>query len=322
MRAAETSADIEQAAAEWVARAEGGALNPVEEAELQAWLAGDDRRLGAYVRAQAAWVLLDRARALPLPSTEASAADRRLVSRRRLAVGAGCAAAAATAIVGGFALLRDRPGQRVETALGESRKVPLEDGSAVFLNTATAVDVRFRKDLRLVSLQTGEAWFDVAKDARRPFHVEAGRVGVRAVGTAFSVHRDGPHTTVIVTEGVVQLSDRERGEGGPRLKAGMKATIDAQGVIDLSALAPGAVGRSLAWREGWIALGGETVQEAAATFNRYNLVKLVVADPAIAAEPVVGWFREGDPHAFARAVGVALGARVEVGGDRIVLRRP
>jgi transmembrane sensor len=81
------------------------------------------------------------------------------------------------------------------------------------------------------------------------------------------------------------------------------------------------VERSLAWREGEIVLEGETLDEAVAQFNRYNARKLVISDPGLAAEKLVGQFRATDPQTFAEAVATTLGAKVEEEGDTIRLSR-
>src|SRR3546814_19529010 len=54
------------------------------------------------------------------------------------------------------------------------------------------------------SSDLGEAWFQVAHDAHRPFVVDVGSVRIRAVGTAFSVRRNPEGSDVLLTEGVVE----------------------------------------------------------------------------------------------------------------------
>jgi transmembrane sensor len=79
--------------------------------------------------------------------------------------------------------------------------------------------------------------------------------------------------------------------------------------------------RSLAWREGQIVLEGQTLDEAVAQFNRYNAKKLVILDPGLAAERLVGQFRATDPETFAGAIATTLGAKVDAQGDTIRLSR-
>ncbi|HWU14902.1 MAG TPA: FecR domain-containing protein, partial [Caulobacter sp.] len=170
----ETAEEIEAEAARWVWRLDRDDRVPELETELEIWLAGDARRRGAFLKAESVWTLLDRAGGTP---ARVLGRPVRSVSRRVLLAGAGGAIAAA--VVGaGVLILRE---DRFSTGVGEVRRVPLEDGSAVAINTASAVEVAFQRTQRTVRLRDGEAWFQVAKDVQRPFVVEAGAVRVRAV---------------------------------------------------------------------------------------------------------------------------------------------
>ncbi|MEH0196163.1 FecR domain-containing protein [Caulobacter sp. CCNWLY153] len=307
----ESAADIEAAAARWVVRADRGDLDP---AELEAWLAGDTRRQGAFVRAQAAWGLLDRGRALG--GNEASAKARPHVDRRGLLAGLGVAAAACVAVVVAPRLLAARYG----TAVGEIRRVPLADGSLAAINTDTALEVAMKPRSREVRLDRGEAWFQVAKDAERPFVVESGPVRVRAVGTAFSVRRRDGGCEVLVTEGVVEVWSEGAGEAPRRVTAGERVFASDSAGAARPVPASLEITRELAWREGQIVLDGEAFGAAAEEFNRYNARKIVIADPALAEQKLVGWFRTNEPESFARAAASSFGARVTVRGDAILVQ--
>ena len=92
------------------------------------------------------------------------------------------------------------------TAIGQQKTIDLPDGSTVFLNTNSQLQIDYSEHLRNVILLQGEAHFDVAKASDRPFRVYAGRGRVQAVGTAFTVHyRNGNDIGVTVTEGKVAL---------------------------------------------------------------------------------------------------------------------
>src|SRR3546814_12936140 len=95
------------------------------------------------------------------------------------------------------------PGQQIQAAIGEIRRVPLSDGSLAAVNTQTTLDVTMKPEVRQVALKDGEAWFQVAKDRARPFVVEIGDVRVLAVGTDFAVNRTAAGGNVRVTGGVV-----------------------------------------------------------------------------------------------------------------------
>jgi len=311
----ESAADIEAQAVRWVVRADQGELTRVDEIALDAWLAGDPRRQGAYARAQAAWVMLDRARALGGAAAEEPSSNRWRPGRRSVLAGLSAAAAACAAIVVAPRLLNARYG----TAVGEIRRVPLSDGSMAAINTDTVLDVAMRPRLRQVKLDKGEAWFQVAKDPQRPFVVESGPVRVRAVGTAFSVRRREGGSEVLVTEGVVEAWSEDVAGEPRRVRAGERIFVSDEVGPATPAVAPIDISRNLAWREGQIVLDGEAFASAAAEFNRYNARKIVIADGAMADQKLVGWFRTNEPESFARAAASSFGGRVTVRGEVILV---
>jgi len=309
----ESAREIADQAAEWATRIDAGSIDPDTDVGLRRWLDEDARRQGALLRAEAALSFVDRGRALAgvIPKPEP-----RPVWVRRKWMFAGAALAASLI---GVAILVTAP-NRYDTDLGEIRRVPLSDGSMVDINTQSAVEVSMRPNSREVALTRGEAWFKVAHDKTRPFTVSAGRIRVRAVGTAFSVRRHDDGADVEVTEGVVETWTAGEEERRTQVAAGSMAYVAAYEppkIVQGSA----EVERSLAWREGQIVLEGETLDEAVAQFNRYNARKLVISDPGLAAEKLVGQFRATDPQTFAEAVATTLGAKVDEDGETIRLSR-
>lgn len=311
----------EDDAIRWAIRLDAAPLAPDEQAALDDWLAADERRQGALLRAEAALAYLDRGRALAESPAAFAAADPgqpRLGRRAFLAGGAlgGLCAAGLAAF-----LLWTPRGEEIETTIGEVRRVPLPDGSYASLNTASKVAVTMTGESRRVRLDRGEAWFQVAHDRARPFTVEAGDVRVRAIGTAFSVRlRDGG-AEVLVTEGIVETWVAGREGQRTRIAAGARGFASVAAARIEVAQAPEAVDRALAWRVGDVALNGEPLSHAVAEINRYNRRQLVVDDPALAREPLVGYFRATDPENFARAAASMLGARVRDEGGTIHLER-
>lgn len=91
------------------------------------------------------------------------------------------------------------------TDTAEERTVTLEDGSRIELNARSGVRVSYSKSARNVELLDGQALFEVAKDATRPFLVHSAAATVRAVGTQFDVYRQNEETTVTVVEGRVAV---------------------------------------------------------------------------------------------------------------------
>ncbi|MET0337466.1 MAG: FecR domain-containing protein [Caulobacter sp.] len=301
---------IDRAAADWVVRRDRG-LSPAETAELEAWLAEDPRQRGAFVRAGAAWISLDRGRALdPKPLMAAP-----LMARRGLLFGGGVALAAGVAGLSISPLILG--GRRISTGVGEGRRVPLQDGSSLDLNTDSRVKVSFDRGVRQVSLSQGEVWFEVARDAGRPFRVNAGDVALTAGEADFSVRRDFDRVRVNVERGAVRLQRLGMDASEQVVEAGAMAIADARGIA-VSAVAPAVLQANLAWRTGAIVLDGVTLQEAAVEFNRYNARVIAVADAAQGLR-VVGVFRAREPEAFARAAAASLMVAVRVDDDGIYI---
>lgn len=295
--------NIRQAAAErWVARMDAGDLSAQDQARLEAWLAQDDRNPGVLLRTHAAWLSLDQTRAV-LGQVEDGQTEEKVAAapqwhRRKILIGA--MAASVTAVIARFTLLPSP--LKYVTNVGEVRRVPLADGSAMTMNSGTVLAVSMEHHARHVDLAQGEAWFEVAKDPGRPFVVAAGRIRTQAVGTAFSVRKREAGVEVLVTEGVVETwSDRERGQR-IRLTAGERLLITDNAVIHYGPAQLGSVERALAWRTGMISLSGTTLADAADEFNRYNQRQLLVIDPEVAAEQMAGQFRFNDLEGFAMAV--------------------
>jgi transmembrane sensor len=309
----ESVREINDQAADWATRIDSGSIDAQTDEGLRCWLEADPRRSGALLRAEAALAFVDRGRALsgviPKPKMPP-------VWIRRRFMFAGMALAASLAVV---AVLVTAP-LGYNTGLGEIRQVPLSDGSVVAINTQSEVQVAMHDNLREVTLTRGEAWFQVAHDKQRPFIVSAGRIRVRAVGTAFSVRRYDDGADVQVTEGVVETWTVGQESQRVRVSAGSKAYV-ADDEPPRTVAASADIERSLAWRDGQIVLEGETLDEAVSQFNRYNAKKLVILDPGLAAEKLVGQFRATEPQTFAGAVVTTLGAKINEEGDTIYLSR-
>lgn len=89
-----------------------------------------------------------------------------------------------------------------------AREVKLDDGSRVLLEAGSTLRYpeKFAQDERVVTL-TGDAFFDVSKDAARPFIIDCGDLRTRVLGTSFSIRsRPSGDIKVTVVTGKVALS--------------------------------------------------------------------------------------------------------------------
>jgi transmembrane sensor len=335
----QTVEDIEQTAATWIARRDSGVWTEADAASLREWLAQAVGHRVAYYRLNGAWNEAGRVRALgggSAASAPASAqeqvSDAREQSshwKRRVAVFA-LAASILVLLAGSLLLYEDElfNTRRFSTVVGGLQTIPLADGSRVTLNTNSEIRVRLARRERVVEIDRGEAFFEVAHDAQRPFIVKAGDRRVIAVGTQFSVRRDGADLRVIVAEGTVRYeghaADTASAAGtapatdGVLLPAGSVARAEGNSV-QVEQLPVSEAERDLTWRRGVLTFRDTPLANAVAEFNRYNTRKMVIEDPAIAALEVGGVFRANNVDPFVHLLERGFSIHTEVRGDQIVL---
>lgn len=315
--------DIDDIAARWVMRMDRGELGEAEQQQLDAWLEADSRHLGAFIRARAIWSDMDRVAALNGGEVSTSAGRWRLpsgVTLQRAAAILVCVIALTLTSIGVYS--RYLVG-RETTGRGETRRLLLDDGSALALNTSSVVQVKFDSDQRRIVLREGEASFQVAHDEQRPFIVQAGGVSVRAVGTAFNIRMRPTGVEVTVTEGVVDILRTDAPEAPPlrRVTHNQEVLAPLEQPIAVEALSDAVIARRLAWQEGRLVFEGERLVNAVAEVNRYSNVAVVIEDPQLAEQSFVGAFKIGDARGFAYAAAAAFDARVTERGDVIYLSR-
>jgi transmembrane sensor len=326
----ENADTIDHAATEWVARIDRG-LKDDEEIALEQWLAADARCKGALERAQMVWRNLDRAQVFRIADDQRRAPDAAMhapdathaprAAKGRGSKAAAYAAALAAAVIVSVGVWFGLNRNDLSTTVGEIRQVPLNDGSRVTLDTGSRIAVEYRAETRTVRLESGEALFEVAKDPQRPFVVQAGNIRVRALGTAFLVRRrSDDDVDVTVTKGVVDVwSETHRPRTAVRLKAGTGTSLTGGTVAPPQDLTARQIERAIDWKLGIVNLDGRTLGEAAAEINRYNRLRVVIPDPHLAAQPLVGNVSSSDPAAFAQAAAAMFDARVRSDGDRLIV---
>ena len=254
--------------------------------------------------------------------------------RRKITAFAASAAAATLAAVGllGWQLTR---APNYVTNVGEQRSWRLDDGSVVYLNTNSHLEVNYSKAVRQVRLVEGEALFVVEHDAARPFIVSTGTANIRAVGTQFNVYRRSHGTDVAVVEGVVQVTTaadldphptplhsmesvpqagEESGSSNPHppegpmkkteagkahiqiLAAGEEASVSSSGQV--IRYAANDVTNAVAWRQRQLVFRRATLAEVADEFNRYNKIQIRIEGDAVRGKRLSGTFSADHPQAL------------------------
>ncbi len=344
-------AAIAEEAAEWFVRNRGGPMSAADRARFAAWLKSSPLHVKEYL----ATAVLSRNLRLAVSVLDTdiegllqearSESDRRVVSLARalgkatssirsfrpVSLKVAAVAAGAVLALGALAWVQ-RDGQRFalpktfETARGEQRSWLLPDGTALNLDSDSAVVVRYGPRERVVQLKRGQALFTVAHESARRFRVAAGDTGVIAVGTAFDVVRKANSTQVTVVEGKVAVYVGE----APQATA--SATLPPQ-ALSLSAgeqlqindhsrpARPSSVSvqQALAWTQHQIAFDQRPLGEVADEFNRYGAVPIVIQSTSLRAIPISGVFSTYDADSFVAFIARLDGVKVERAADRIVI---
>lgn len=231
----------------------------------------------------------------PIPqvpvATLAVARGRRRRRRLHAAVASLAVAIAAGGWLGGAGL--DRLRSDAYTRVGAMRRLQLEDGSVVTLNTDSAIAVHLRKDLRTVKLLRGEAFFQVARDTRRPFVVDSAGGSARVLGTAFNVRLDDATARVSVLEGRVAVSPPDGGTGAV-LAAGQSAWLAGAAVHREAAHDPRA---ATAWRQRQLVFYNTPLSQVVDELARYRHGIVQLHGDNVRALPVSGAFSIADPDA-------------------------
>jgi transmembrane sensor len=336
---------IARESADWVVRQERG-LSAAEQDAFSQWLAADSRHGAALAKHRWAWGELDRLTGLqsslaahPDPDLLRPPAARNQRPRlRRLALPLAAALAVTLAVVAAWRAQWSGPddpagspaAKSISTALAAPcEQRTLDDGSVVDLNRGARLAVAFTAGTRQVRLERGEAHFSVAKDAARPFVVEASGVSIRAVGTAFNVRLEEGGVDVVVTEGRVQLT----APGAPAA-SGAPAIFLSAGQQALMPLAPAPVPPAIAtltapeiedrlvWQPRLLDFSDAPLADIVGQFNRHNPVNLILGSPDLAGLRLGATFRSDNVEGFVRLMESDFAMTAEWRSEtQIVLRR-
>jgi len=236
------------------------------------------------------------------------------------------------------------------TDIGEYQKHTLEDGSTLWLNSNSKVKVDYSNNYRRIALLTGEAHFEVEKDASRPFEVYANNRLVRALGTAFSVQKLKDSIEVVVSEGTVELaivdevlvlkpddiltakdieSNKEEqtvainnepakvAKHLGKLSAGQSMSIPMVSSARIEGednhvvyLDKGEVGRKLSWLDGKLVFAGETLAEVVTEISRHTSIKINIPDPELRTLRIGGHFETGETEKLFNILESGFGIKV------------
>lgn len=333
---AQELAGLHDAAADWFVRRQQADWTGADERALDAWLACNPLHRSIFDGMSHQWNAAPQLRALfpeefgAVPAAaEAGAAPRTGPARQparwwaRPALALGTLAAVAVLAAGGWYRWDQTPGYTLQagTGPGQTRDIALPDGTLISLNRDSQLQVHYYPRRREVVLDHGEAFFQVAPGADRPFTVEAGASQVKVVGTAFNVRTGPPSLVVKVLEGKVQLMpDRHRADGAVLLLgAGSGMAVDTStGQRHVLAAEPDTVGD---WRTGQLRFSGTPLSEVAQELSRYLGAPVTLQEPGLGQLPVSGLLATAAPERFLRALPGVIPVRVTRQGGGWLIQR-
>jgi transmembrane sensor len=292
-----------------------------EQAKFDAWLLESPAHLVAYLRLDAAWNRTERLAALRTDAGEMAESGKKEPRRalrwmRVMSIAAGVVVLAAASAI----FLLGSNEKTYSTPVGGHEMVTLADGSQIELNTNTTIRVAAGANRRVITLDSGEAYFQVRHDAAHPFIVMAGDHRLLDLGTKFLVRSDADHLEVTLMEGRVRLQPAEAASRAVVLTPGDVAVATTNSIA-VTKNPEQVVQNELGWRRGMLIFKHTSLASVAAEFNRYNRQKLIVADAASARLTINGTFRTIDVDAFVDVAQDILRLRVERRGDETIISR-
>jgi transmembrane sensor len=197
------------------------------------------------------------------------------------------------------------------TPKAQSQDVNLADGSHVAIGADSSLAVSYSAASRELQLRNGEAYFEVQHNPDRPFVVQAGRLKVTAVGTAFNIRKTGDSVEVIVTRGVVDVAD-----GSGQAAGGSQMPLPRAGVIRVAAgqlvaadrdspsltVRPADGNTATSWRSGSMSFLDEDLALVVANLNRYSEKQVSIADPSLDHLRFTGTLLQGHEQEWLAAI--------------------
>ncbi len=308
---------IDDEASLWLVRLDNGNLSAQSRKELKAWLAADERHQIALKAMADVWSDIDEV--LMMISDEKSSKNVSLwpiltpVFKPMMLA----ASISFLAIFIWLAMPVSVEKHSYATLVGQQMDTTFEDGSIIHLNTNSHIETEFSDEKRIIKLIKGEALFEVAHDANRPFIVYAGDRLVQAIGTKFVVHFESENIHVTVTDGKVKMSKMALNTKLSEIRELNSATIQKDDIFiakgekviagsnqipKLTHIKAENIIRELSWLDGKLIFDNERLFDVIKEINRYDKIEIVLKDPSLHNIKISGRFDLGDSEALIEAI--------------------
>lgn len=312
---------IKQEAGAWLERRDRPDWSANDQHEFDAWLGQSPAHLLAYHRVAEAWKQTERLVVFRRPGPERAKAPG---PTRSTIVKFSAAALFLIGVLatGSLYYLNQPTGRSFATALGGHKIITLSDGSRIELNTDTVVTVDMTAGRRMAALEKGEAYFDIAHDASRPFTVKVANRRITVLGTKFRVLGAPGKVEVALLDGRVWFDTEAKGKRAQSalMSPGQVLVATANG-IKVTSAPVASLENDLSWRSGMLVFRRTALADAAREYNRYNTKKIVIADSDVAKLTISGILPAKDLNAFTHMTKTFFGLHVQDRGAELVLSR-
>lgn len=203
---------------------------------------------------------------------------------------------------------------------GEIKEVVLPDGSKVWINSGSTLSWpdEFTSDERLVSLE-GEAYFQVAKDASKPFRISANGTVTEVLGTEFNLNAAEKNEYVVLSlvEGKVSFNSKKTEEA-------VILTPGEEGVFNLNTKnltkQPIADPNFLAWKTKTLKFNSASLPQVLQTLENYYGVEI---NRTAEAEncTFTGTFRESTLEETLEILQIALKMEYDLKGEKVTITK-
>lgn len=150
----------------------------------------------------------------------------------------------------------------------------LEDGSRVWLNAASSITypTTFARSSERKVIITGEAYFEIAHNDKKPFIVQKDDVNIKVLGTHFNVYAYPDENVIKITllEGSVNVMHAEHNK---LILPGQQAQVKASGMIRL--VDDVDITDVMAWKNGFFSFQGATIESLMGQISRWYDIQVV-----------------------------------------------
>lgn len=208
--------------------------------------------------------------------------------------------------------------QEISTELGQRTSFRLADGTHVYLNADSRVQIpsTFGDSIRSVQLQ-GEAYFDVARDPSVPFVVYSGHSSTRVLGTRFGVkaYPQDERVQVVVEEGKVAVNSSDKPAAEELyLNANQVGLLDSDGESQITMVK--GVSAYLAWKDGRMVFESTPFKKVIPQLERWYNIKVVV-DSSLYSQQVTASFSDEPMLEVLNILALSLDAEFQRDGRNI-----